>query len=833
MPNTHGHWGPTAAEEAFDGLWARLRTASAFTLAADGEVYTEQSMTRTGQNEWRTEAGAERITVRLHLDPLGGLVLHAVGIRTIEEVCLLDVEFDPAPAELYNHVWMSMRGMQQSTVVFARYDDGPNGVFACYANPFAEAHIDGARLRLSYRPGLVLDDDPTAGFTSDPLIIGTTTSTGRKRRLDLVPGRDTAEGNVVNQIKSVSPSFPVVLDEGEIAAVRNATTNRIPWDEPRARVAHWDWGENLYRLDPASPEGLAAYGRMAQLCKEIGVEISVVAPAFRQDVELGVRGPWQYIMFLGRGLDVADGNVEAPPPAGHDTLLKTFEQHGVGVAVYTNPLCDWRQNPEWVHDTVGLPPDREHLPRACLGVPDAVDYFVDAVNQTGGDGVTIDFVGWWPCQAESHPHTPDAGSKYAQWAGYRRILNSLKASGYDWREALLGSQPLMPWGAKDMTHPHPVLSDNQPQWVPAWPDLSVDRANAHYQRRTAWFYRNLAFLPSYKVPGQVGHQANRRHDADVERGWDWEGARYNLLASIASAPSSTVVCFLPCWDEDEWRAMRERDGEFFRQWIDFAKDNAAVLSRLDDLFDDPRPGAVDGTIAVDDDGGGFVFLANPDYTPHEVDVPLPAGRALRELHPEPGRLWRGRVEVERNEVAVFELVSEADVPAVAASRRPTQHDGITPTLTGWDVDLAKAQGDVRATTTWVPGTALPALLQQLKPPIAPQADEHLQPWSDPSRLRLFPQILDPRHVTLNVAVDGDDVPVHQAWIGTYEDVFDQPDNRHNLLGHYIDVTEKLLAADDLERPWEIVVELRGLQRHRWMGMHIAHLPRRRREADAE
>jgi hypothetical protein len=339
-----------------------------------------------------------------------------------------------------------------------------------------------------------------------------------------------------------------------------------------------------------------------------------------------------------------------------------------------------------------------------------------------------------------------------------------------------------------------------------------------------------------------------------------------LLSAIASAPSTLSVCFLPTWDEREWSAMLERDGPFFAEWIGFARENAGVLARLEDLFDEPCPGTVDGSVAFADDGSGFVFLANPDFEPHLVSVPrLPAGSALVELQPEPGRRWLpDEVVLEPHDVAVFRVeqrrglstpalygaAGEADASgAIVAARGPVgaeanvvvdfgageRHtriafagDGVTRTLGPW-------REEEWLVTEWAPGRALPTLLVQIAPPLPAEGFELLQPWSDPGRLRLFVELLDPQAATVRMRVDGEEVEVSRAYVGTWEDIKD-PERlglENNLLGHYVDLHDRLLSATDLDRPWRIELQLDGVAEGHWRGVHVAELPRRITSSFAE
>jgi hypothetical protein len=749
--------------------------------------------------------------------------VEADGVGRVEEVA---VELD-AVGEVREHAWFDERGIQSSTAVFVR--SGGRSRFACVANPFGRSRVDGSRVRIWYRP--VLDVHGT--FVSDPFVFGEARLEGRDVRRDALPGRDTVKGKPSSYVKTLGGA-PVALDAGEARAMREAVAARIPWEPPRMQVSHWDWGENLYRRSTADADVRAIYDRVAETCARIGVRTLLFCPgnfegayATPADEAADGSGPYQHAMWLAMGDDVGHGTWErGNEPEGIAEILESARSRGLDPVAYVNPQYLWLRNPEWevVHE-----PGEEIVAGyriTCLAHARAREYLVgklrEFVQHYRLGGITLDFVFWRPCHAEGHGHEPGEDSIYAQWDGYRKVVAALRGFGLEWVEGLMATQETMPWGSAGLTHPHPFMGDNQPQWTSAWPDLSLHRASGNYQRRVGYWFRNFAFLPAYKVPGQVSHQANRLHYADVERGWDWAGARFNLLSAIASAPSTLSVCFLPAWDEREWAAMLERDSAFFARWIGWARDNAATLARLDDLFDEPEVGRVDGTIALDGDRG-FVFLANPNFESHAVAVPrVPTGRALRELHPQDDRIWSPEhVEVEPHEIGVYVLVA-----ARPSNGRVEVHPR---TLGPWEGGpLAELEGDVRVSTRWAPGSELPALLAQLAPPLPPEGRELLQPWSDPGRLRLVLEIVDPQAVTVRAWVDGGEVEVKQAYVGTFEDVKD-PDRlglENNLLAHYLDLHDELLAALDLDEPWTIELEVKGLERGRWRGVHVAELPRR-------
>ena len=839
-----------------DALLSAL-AAPAFTLRADGRTFTPGTMAATGDGSWAEGDVRIRLEFATAADGSHALTLEADGVAWVDEVCLLDLDLGADGPVVHNHRWYDHLGFQQSTVLLLRTEGG--GAFACYTNPFARlaTRDEGSHVRLSYRPAMAVRGQ----FRSDPLVFGSFSHEGVEVRRELLVGRDISDGREPMYGAAFGPA-PTSLDRGEVRAVRSAVAARMPWRAGRTQVLHWDWAENLYRFDLAheADRAVPVFERMARLASAMGVERQLLSLNIGGGVHLGLDhedGMCQPLMWLGCGVEVGRGeDDDAEEPAALARVLDVVRDAGLDPVSYSNPQVVWGKERAWLSQQL----EGASAGWGCMAIPEMRDAALAAYRRVGRrhrlGGFSLDFVYWMPCQADDHGHEPGEGSLYAQWDGYRRIVAELCDDPGNLVEGLIGSQHLLPWGIGPMTHPHPVLGDNQPQWLPAWPDLSLDRVAANFARRMAWTMRNMAMLPSWKVPGLVGRQASRRVYDPVERGWDWDGARFGLLSAIASAPSSIVIGFLPCWDASEWAAVGAREVGFFRRWIDFAKDNAEVLTRLEDLYEEPRPGAVDGTIALDDTGRGFAFLCNPDFRPlvaPPVAVPgMVDGTMLRELHPEEGRWWNpGAVTCEALEVMVFDVVPPADQPdGPRPVRRPTEPDGgVSPTLGPWidgggrpvgDHELGSLTGAVHLRTGWAPGRALPARLAQLTPPVAPRGDKVHQPWSDPSRLRLFVDIIDPQAATVRMRVDGREVPVQAAYVGGYEHVKDTSFAvmENNLMGWYVDLADRLAAmasptgpwaGTDLDQPWsiELDLELRGHARFR--GVHIASRPGRSTE----
>jgi hypothetical protein len=200
------------------------------------------------------------------------------------------------------------------------------------------------------------------------------------------------------------------------------------------------------------------------------------------------------------------------------------------------------QNPEWL---VSAPknPDRKY---ASLGVRALQDWLIDQLvafqKKTGIGGYAFDHTFL----------TYDGTSRYAQWAGWRRVMEELRRQlpdiAIDGRQAyhLYG-----PWSWLAGSYPHPTWSDEQPESFMPFPDLHFDRVSANRQRYTAYRYRIHDFAPNEIVPGFANHQTSRSDDTgrmperqtetaaacccrSRERDWDYLGWRYSLLSSIAT-----------------------------------------------------------------------------------------------------------------------------------------------------------------------------------------------------------------------------------------------------------------------------------------------------------
>jgi hypothetical protein len=314
----------------------------------------------------------------------------------------------------------------------------------------------------------------------------------------------------------------------------------------------------------------------------------------------------------------------------------------------------------------------------------------------------------------------EGASKYAQWFGWRRVLETLRRDipeiVIDGRQAY---QNYGPWIWLAGSYPHPTSTDEQPESFVSFPDLKLDRVSADRERYTAYRYRQYEFAPSEIVPGFITHQTPRNDDSghmpsektadDVvltpfrRRDWDYLGWRYSLLSSIAVAGRNNVIDMLPGRDPAEFHAFSAEDRRWFQHWIDWSDANKEVLRRAKPILGQPALGKVDGMAGFVGDHG-VVFLFNPNGRRLEasftiddsIGFSLPGKYTIRELYPLEDRLigrpgtayWSpGNVftrEMDGGSALVLELepADKDDEPQLFNSPGRATVDGHTLRLTG-------------------------------------------------------------------------------------------------------------------------------------------------------
>ena len=195
-----------------------------------------------------------------------------------------------------------------------------------------------------------------------------------------------------------------------------------------------------------------------------------------------------------------------------------------------------------------------------------------------------------------------SASQYAQWAGWRTILNRLHTAKGG---KACGGEPCVvdnrqqnhvwgPWmWAQGGTYAEPLMSDEQPgSWMFYEADLHTDRLSANEERFVSWNYRQLEFCPPETLPGFAFHQTDR--DPTVKQkascglrcsnfsrvaDFDFLGYRYSLLSSIGTGGLNNVINMLPARDKEEFALLPTEDLEWVSKWMQWTDDNVGLLQQ--------------------------------------------------------------------------------------------------------------------------------------------------------------------------------------------------------------------------------------------------------------
>ena len=232
-----------------------------------------------------------------------------------------------------------------------------------------------------------------------------------------------------------------------------------------------------------------------------------------------------------------------------------------------------------------------------------------------------------PCYAEDHDHLPGECS-YARYRAMKRVMGKIrKACPEIWLHHYWGVKHWGPFALTEVdTHEnyyeyfmtkdsgcpnqfyfdHPSFkTDSLDHWdLSQWgPDDQLAWPSCQDMRLQYWFNCNERFLPCHMSFSQFD-------DRLVE-----------LIAAIASG-GSLIMC----------NKIRKENIPVFREWIQFADDNADILQNTYlGLYGPPRRGGVDGWAHIRGDGG-YIFLFNPNKEALTVELPLNEAIGLAQKH---------------------------------------------------------------------------------------------------------------------------------------------------------------------------------------------------------
>ena len=516
--------------------------------------------------------------------------------------------------------------------------------FLLYQNPFNIWKRDGRKISAAYAPEIDWKSSYGA-YVSDRFCIGMTALSG-----NIFPLRPIPEWTFVPDYQKHLAEHPTI-DMAEADALVHCVRSFLLYPPDKSIRVHVPWCENDYQIDVATSAGWEEFRRIIDRAVDVGCQYTLFTPANSELSDLKENRDawgWENLLFFGMGQKIRKGEWDPardPIPPSLQRTLDYAKSKNIKLISYSYPSVPFMQDPEWTKWAAGKVGGYNGPDTGMRSFQDWwVGKLVDFVKATGAGGYSFDH--WWIAY-------DNASSKYAQWNGCRRILETLR---HRIPEIVVdGRQQYMnfgPWTWLAGSYPHPSLTDEQPGSFVSFPDLHTDRVSADRQRFAAWTYRMQRFCPPEILPGFITHQTERhdakkvmRRDRFRPRDWDVLGWRFSLLSSIGTAPFNHVVDYLPARDPDEFRAFSAEDQRWFRGWLDWTDQNALVLMNLKPIIGPPMIGRVDGTAACDHDRG-FVFLFNPNYRQLDAAFTLDTSIGLdqgdlfilEELYPERGRL---------------------------------------------------------------------------------------------------------------------------------------------------------------------------------------------------
>jgi hypothetical protein len=582
---------------------------------------------------------------------------------TVESVSLLDfglaqpVDSSFVPTTYLPHFLISPKESKDRIEtsdygIFLRYPR-QQGLMLLVQNPFLHVKQEPHGVTLNYLPDMGWDN-AWGSFSSDIACIGPYRQTENYIAAQLVREWEIPQTPV--------PASANGADRAEVEAFTAAVRAFVIHPAPQPISVEVGWTLNDYQIDIGTPEGLAEYKRLIDSTAELGIANLLYTGA---DSKVALMhddtDTWraEHLLWLDLGQGIREGKWDPDSshlPAEVGELLDYAKSKNVKLLAYVYPSLPFAQDKSWL--AMNKWKEYQEWPSASLASRAFQDFLIKELltfkKRTGIGGYSFDYAFL----------NLSGSSAYAQWNGWRRVLESLRRADpnivIDGRQTY---QMFGPWSWLGGSYPHPSGSDEQAESFMPFPDLHFDRVSADRIRFVNYWYRNYEFAPQILIPGYTTHQTERSrnippdsetggHPQRVEtsytryrpRDWDYLGYRYSFLSSIATGGWNNVVNMIPSRDPEEAKHFSEQDKAWIRQWLQWTVEHKEYLLHTRTILGQPAVGKLDGTAAIIKDHG-YLFLFNPNYrrlTAHlrlDSSIGLTSGThfLLKEVDPQNGR----------------------------------------------------------------------------------------------------------------------------------------------------------------------------------------------------
>jgi len=289
---------------------------------------------------------------------------------------------------------------------------GDAGALLTVQNPYLAVLRDGQSVTIGYAPEMEWQQ-AWGEFASDAACIGAYRLGGHRKPREMVlewhlaPGKTAADG----------------MDDVEIAAFTGCVRAFLIDPSPEPISVEAGWTLNDYQIDVGTDEGKAEYKRIIDTASELGIRTLLYAPAnstLADRTQSADSWGWEYVLWLNLGEKIRKGEwdpAKDPIPADVAAMIAYAKQKHVGLLAYVYPSVPYAANPAWLVKRPAKEDDT--FTYATLESRALQDYLIRNLiafqKRTGIAGYSFDYT-WLDLP----------GSSYAQWYGWRRVMETLR-----------------------------------------------------------------------------------------------------------------------------------------------------------------------------------------------------------------------------------------------------------------------------------------------------------------------------------------------------------------------------------------------------------------------